>query len=49
MKNLIYYINKKYHLRNLYFEINEKLKKLISTEHSHKRKNQLKNDTEDIY
>lgn len=48
MKNLIYYINKKYHLRNLYFEINEKLKKLISTEHSHKRKNQLKNDTEDI-
>ena len=33
MKNLIYYINKKYHLRNLYFEINEKLKKLISTEH----------------
>ena len=36
------------HLRNLYIEIDEELHELKTTEHSRNRKDQFKNDTEDI-
>lgn len=39
---------KKCHLRNLYIQIDEELRKLIKTEHSENRKDQKHNITEDI-
>lgn len=49
MKTIIDFINKNiYHLRDLYVEINEELRKLINTNHSIERKDQLHNGTENI-
>ena len=49
MKTIQEYINNnKYHLRNLYIEIDEELRQLKNTEHSLERKDQSHNRTEDI-
>jgi len=49
MKSLKTFINEnKYHLRDLYIEINEELRNLKNTEHSIDRKDQSHNRTENI-
>ena len=49
MRTIQDYINEnKYHLRNLYIEIDEELRNLKRTGHSVERKDQLHNRTEDI-
>ena len=50
MEKLTEFINKqnKFHLKNLYIEINEELRKLINTSHSIERKDQAHNSSKNI-